>query len=109
MSDTGRYHISYLSGRKYTVEPIAERNQKEDDCVFYNGGYNGTAAKNKSSIKGGSIRAEDSTITAENGYKRWITLPPGHSPEGFIEALEACKTQEERDALWDKYGAEYAP
>jgi hypothetical protein len=108
MSDTGRYHISYFSGRKYTVEPIAERGQKISGKVFKNGGSSGDDEKNKSDPQGGSIRAEDSTITAENGYKRWVYLSPGESPNGFIEALEACKTQSERDALWDKYGAEYA-
>jgi hypothetical protein len=97
-----------MSNRKYTVETIAERGQKITDRIMTNGGTDGKASKNKSIPQGGSGYAEDSEITAENGYTRWVTLPPGHSPSGFIEMLEACATDEERTALWDKFGAEYA-
>lgn len=98
---TGRYYVTSKSGRKFTVEPIAERNQKIDGQVFTNGGVSGEGTKNKQS--GGAIREEDSIITPENGYKNIVTLPPGVSPNGFIEAILACETVEEENALWNKY------
>lgn len=98
---TGRYFITTKGGRKFAVEPIAERNQRIDGHVFTNGGITGDSVKNKQS--GGAIREEDSIITAENGYKNIVTLPAGHSPNGFIEALLACETVEEEEALLSKY------
>lgn len=101
MSTTGRYHVKTKSGRVFTVEPIAERSQKIDGSIFKNGGIDGDSVKNEQ--RGGSIRAEDSVITPENGYTRIFTLPAGHSPNGFIESLEACATREEEDALIAKF------
>lgn len=98
---TGRFHVVSNAGRRFTVEPIAERNQKIDGHVFTNGGISGDETKNRQS--GGSIREEDSVITPENGYARIATLPPGVSPTGFIEAILACETKEEENALWEKY------
>ena len=98
---TGRYTVKTKSGRTFTIEPIAERNQKIDGHAFTNSGIDGSETKNKQ--LGGAIRAEDSIITPENGFTRIATLPPGHSPNGFIQALEACETIEEEDALWAKY------
>jgi hypothetical protein len=100
---TGRYHIVTKAGRRFTVEPIAERHQKIDGHVFTNGGIGGDDVKNKQS--GGSIREEDSVITPENGYTKIITLPPGHSPNGFIEAILACDTIEEENALGARYSS----
>jgi len=99
---SGRYQIVTKSGRKFTVEPIAERDQKIDDVQFRNGGISGDEVKTHKKT-GGSVHPEDSIITPENGYKRIFTLPAGHSPNGFIEALDACTTREEEDALIAKY------
>jgi hypothetical protein len=101
---TGRYYVVTKSGRKFCVEPIAERHQKIEGPVFTNGGISGDGVKVEKSL-GGSIRPEDSIITKENGYNRIFTLPAGHSPNGFIEALEACATRVEEDALIAKYQA----
>lgn len=98
---TGRYMIVSKAGRKFMVEPIAERGQKIDGHAFTNGGISGDEVKNKQ--LGGSIREEDSVITEENGYKKIVTLPPGVSPNGFIEAILACDTIEEENRLWSKY------
>ena len=97
---SGRYFV-LKSGRKFCVEPIAERNQKIDGQVFRNGGIGGNEVKNKQ--LGGSIREEDSIITPENGYKNIMRLPAGHSPNGMIESLMACETKEEEDVLLKKY------
>lgn len=100
---TGRYYVVSKAGRKFCVEPIAARDQKIDGHVFTNGGIGGNETKNKQ--LGGSVREEDSVITKENGYKNIITLPPGHSPNGFIERIVACETIEEENALIAKYVA----
>lgn len=86
--NTGRYYvIDHKTGRKFCIEPISERDQRISDRTFTNGGTSGDAMKNKSSIAGGSIHEEDSIITEENEYKNIVTLPPGVSPEGYIEQL----------------------
>lgn len=80
MSTTGRYFIrDWRTGRIFCIEPIHERNQKQDDLRWTNGGID--------PVKGGSIRDEDSMITPENGYHNITYLPPGVSPEGYIEML----------------------
>jgi hypothetical protein len=99
--NTGRYTVR-SANKTYTVEPLSERNQKVDDVAFKNGGISGNAVK-VTKDTGGSVRPEDSIITKENGYKRIAVLPPGMSPNGFIESLERCETDAERDALWEKY------
>lgn len=86
MSLTGRYYIR-KNGRTFCVEPIHERNQKQDDVAFRNGGISGNEVKHHGEARGGSILAEDSIITAENGYKNIVILPPGTSPNGYIEDL----------------------
>ena len=85
--NSGRYYIKYPNGRTFCVEPIRERNQKEDDCAFTNGGTDGTTVKNKSEIEGGSILREESIITKENGYKNIIELPKGTSPDYYIDKI----------------------
>lgn len=86
---TGRYWVvDSATGRRFCVEPIAERGQKIDGHAFKNGGISGDETKNDQ--RGGSIREEDSVITPENGFQRWITLPPGVSPNDYIERM--CRT-----------------
>ena len=99
---SGRYYVVTRSGRKFCVEPIADRDQKIDGQVFKNGGIGGDEVKNKQ--LGGSIREEGSIIREGWGFKNVVTLPAGHSPNGFIESLEACETKEEEDALITRWG-----
>lgn len=85
---TGRYIIEDPgTGRRFWVEPIAARNEKITDREFTNGGYDGESVKNKSQSLGGSVHEEDSIITKENGFTHITTLPPGYSPNGYIEYL----------------------
>jgi len=100
--NTGRYWVKTKSGRKFLVEPIADRDQKINGDIFKNGGISGDGVKTTKD-KGGSVRAEDSIVTHENGFKNIVTLPPGVSPNGFIDALCACETIEEENALWNLY------
>jgi hypothetical protein len=81
---TGRYFIM-AGGRKFCVEPVLQRNEKLDDGVFRNGGISGDGIK--SVTRGGSVPEDESVITRENGYQYITTLPPGHSPNGYIEYL----------------------
>ncbi len=78
MSTTGRYYVrDRQSGRLFCVEPINRRDQKLDDVNWTNGGID--------AVRGGAIREEDSIITPENGFRDITWLPPGTSPDGWIE------------------------
>lgn len=80
MSESGRYFVrDRRTGRTFCVEPISERNQKIDDLQWSNGGIQ--------RVHGGSVTEEESIITPENGFENITYLPPGTSPEGYIEML----------------------
>lgn len=80
MSTSGRYYYrDSRSGRLFCVEPISARDQKREDVTWSSGGID--------AVGGGSIREEDSIITPENGFTNITRLPPGVSPDMFIEAL----------------------
>jgi hypothetical protein len=80
MSTTGRYFVrDQRSGRVFCVEPINRRDQKLDDQQWTNGGID--------QVRGGAVLDEESIITPENGFKNITYLPPGTSPDGFIEML----------------------
>jgi hypothetical protein len=80
MSTTGRYFIrDRQSGRVFCVEPINPRDQKLDDLNWSNGGID--------AVRGGAVREEDSIITSENGFRGITFLPPGTSPDGYVEML----------------------
>lgn len=80
MSTTGRYfYRDRKSGRLFCVEPISERAQKLEDRQWSNGGID--------QVRGGSIREDESIILAENGFTGITYLPPGTSPDAFIQAL----------------------
>jgi hypothetical protein len=80
MSSTGRYFIQdRRSGRVFCVEPINARDQKLDDKLWSNGGID--------QVRGGAIPEEESIITPENGFQNITYLPPGTSPDGFIDML----------------------
>lgn len=90
MENTGRYYIKdQATGRTFCIEPIAGRGEKINGPIYTNGGITGEGTKVDKDL-GGSIRAEDSIITKENGYEDITTLRPGVSPNGYIEWL--CKT-----------------
>jgi hypothetical protein len=84
---TGRYFIKYPNGRVFCVEPIRERNEKEDERKFTNGGTDGTSVKNKSQIEGGSVAREDSIITAENGFINITEIGIGQNPQDYIDRI----------------------
>ncbi|HET7228727.1 MAG TPA: hypothetical protein VFJ16_01860 [Longimicrobium sp.] len=80
MSTTGCYYIhDRQSGRVFCVEPITRRDQKLDDLGWANGGID--------PVRGGSIADDDSVITPENGFHNIVYLPPGTSPDGYVEML----------------------
>jgi hypothetical protein len=80
MSTTGRYYIrDRQSGRTFCVEPINRRDQKLHDLQWTNGGID--------PVRGGAVADEDSIITAENGFHNITYLPPGTSPDGYVEML----------------------
>lgn len=80
MSTTGRYYVrDRQTGRVFCVEPINRRDQKLDDVIWTNGGID--------AVRGGAVREEDSIITPENGFTGITYLPPGTSPDAYIEAL----------------------
>lgn len=97
MSEKGRYIVKSLkTGKKYCVEPIGTR----DD--FQWGSLDPSSGKQtyKKGMVGdrsyGSIKSEkESIITEENGFINIKTLPPGMSPEEYIEELER-KYEEEK-------------
>ena len=58
---------------------VNRRHQKLDDLNWSNGSID--------AVCGGAVREEDSIITAENGFRGIAYLPPGTSPDGYIEML----------------------
>jgi len=80
MSTTGRYFVrDQRTGRVFCVEPINRRDQKLDDQQWTNGGID--------QVRGGAVPEDESIITPENGFKNITHLPPGVSPDGFIQML----------------------
>jgi len=80
MSTTGRYYIrDHKSGRIFCVEPINRRDQRLDDLAWSNGGID--------PVRGGAIAEADSVITPENGFRNITYLPPGTSPDGYVDML----------------------
>jgi hypothetical protein len=80
MSSTGRYFIrDSRSGRVFCVEPINRRDQKLDEQTWTNGGID--------QVRGGAIPEEESIITPENGFRDITWLPPGTSPDAYVDTL----------------------
>jgi hypothetical protein len=80
MSTTGRYFVrDRQAGRLFCVEPINRRDQKLEDVTWTNGGID--------AVRGGSVREDESIITPENGFQNIAYLPPGTSPDSWIEML----------------------
>lgn len=89
MSATGRYYVRTKEGRLFCVEAIDPHVGKKKlwgdfDPVTkkFTGSY---GSKNP-----GAIHPDDSVITEENGFKNIKTLPPGTSPQGYIDMMIAA-------------------
>lgn len=82
---TGRHIITSLkTGKRYAVEPIGNPHINWGDVDPATKKTTGTyGSKYK-----GSIRAEESLITEENGFINIEMLEPGQSPYKYIEQLE---------------------
>lgn len=86
MSQTGRYYTT-RDGRTFVIEPI---DNTEGKGRIKWGDIN-PATKEVEGTYGnkytGAIKEEDSIITPENGFKNIIDLPPGVSPDSYIDNL----------------------
>lgn len=84
-SQTGRFLVTTKSGRRFLVEPIGYTKTGFGDI--------NPATKKVEGDYGdkyrGSIDANESVITKENGFKNIINLGIGVSPLGYIDMLEA--------------------
>lgn len=73
------------TGRKFCVEPLIEDGERKT------WGDVNPATKEIEGHYGkkhiGAIHREDSIITEENGFKNIIELPPGVSPDDYIQNL----------------------
>jgi hypothetical protein len=87
MSDGG-YWIITKSGRRFFVQPVRQRNERERDVAFKNGGISGDGVKGKPADNGALLGEEADEKLKAIGCKRFWTLPEGMSPDGFIEWLE---------------------
>lgn len=76
--ETGRYWIRDLkTGRTFCVEPIHNRGDEQHaDWDF----------KHKKPELG-AVTEKESIIKKENGFKNIVTLPPGTSPDSYIDML----------------------
>lgn len=87
---TGRFVVySPRTGISYYVEPLDEGERRTwGDLVSgkVEGAYGG---KYK-----GSVSAEDSLITPENGMENIQVLEPGHSPHSEIERLDRVRYEQ---------------
>lgn len=76
----GRYYVvDQKTNRKFCVETIHARNDKEDGD-WTNGGIDKVKHR-------GSIPIEESIITEKNGFKNITTLPSGVSPNDYIDEM----------------------
>ncbi len=87
MSDGG-YWILTKSGRKFYIQPVRERDQRENDVAFRNGGISGDGVKGKPAANGALLASDADAKLAELGCQRVWTLPTGMSPDRFVEWLD---------------------
>lgn len=66
---------------KFTVEVVKNRN-RTPTWADYNPATGKMEGKFGNDI---GVEEKDSMITKENGYTNIVTLPPGTSPEGYID------------------------
>jgi|GEM_PF-835584 len=89
---TGRYMVrSFKTGYAYYIEPLDAGSRTGW------GDLNPATGKVEGSYGGkykGAIHPSESLITEENGFKNIITLPPGTSPEGYINMIDEQRYQD---------------
>ena len=92
--DTGRHVVvSFRTGKVYAVECIDDgKRTKWGDVNPATGKVEG----NYGSKHPGAIKAKDSLITEENGFKNIKTFKPGQSPYAYIEELDAQYPDKEK-------------
>ena len=92
--DTGRHVVvSFRTGKVYAVECI------DDGKRTKWGDVNPATRKvegNYGSKHPGAIKAKDSLITEENGFRNIKTFKPGQSPYAYIEELDAQYPDKEK-------------
>ena len=82
--ETGRFIVtSYITGKKYFVEVIGDGRMA--DWGSYNPSTGNIENKKGMGKYTGSIKAEESLITEENGFKNIWNMPVGGSPFPEIE------------------------
>lgn len=82
--ETGRFMItSYKTGVSYFIEP--QGNGRPADWGSYNPSTGKVENKKGFDKFTGSVLAEETIITAENGFKDIVTLEKGSSPMSEIE------------------------
>jgi hypothetical protein len=81
----GRYSVKRPDGRVFCVEPLIDKQFVKRDwgnASPGSGKWTGPAYEPKNP---GGVKSTDSIITEDNGFKNIITLPPGVSPNSYIE------------------------
>ena len=85
---TGRFIVeSKATGVKYYVEPIGSSHVKWGDQDPVSKKLTGKYGQKYK----GSIEAEDSLITDDNGFENIVTLEPGQSPLAYINKIDEGK------------------
>ena len=89
--DTGRFVVtSARTGKTYAVEPIGDPHINWGSVDPADSGSKGKLMHKKGDGKyRGSIDADESLITEENGFTNIQMLEPGVSPHHAIEVLDA--------------------
>lgn len=87
---TGRFIVSSIrTGKRYAVEPIGNPHVEWGSIDPALGLGSKLMHKKGNGKYRGSIDAEDSLITEENGFKNIVTLDIGTSPYAYIDMIDA--------------------
>lgn len=85
--DTGRFIVaSKRTGRRYFVEAIGDPHINWGSVIP---GTDNLAVKKGWKKNKGSIEANESLITEQNGFSKIHNLEPGMSPHAYIDMLDA--------------------
>lgn len=92
---TGRYVVrSFKTGYSYYIEPLDGGERRDfGDINPATGKIEGAYGEKYK----GAIHPSDSLITEENGFKNIVLLPPGQSPEGYINGIDEQRYQDMLD------------
>jgi len=83
---TGRHVVvSFRTGKRYYIEALDGNKVAWGDLNPATGKLEGKYGEKYK----GSVRAEESLITEENGFHNITTLKPGQSPAAYIEDVDA--------------------